>query len=442
MDQIVLVGKPNVGKSSLFNRLIGRREAVVADVSGVTRDLKEAVMLYGNRRITLVDTGGLWSGDRWEAVIRQKVEQAIWAAAAVVFVTDPRAGLTAQDQEVADWLRRFGKPVVLVGNKLDAPTHEPLLAELWGLGFGEPLAVSSEHARGLDRLMERLTALLPEDRAEVPEIAPVRIALIGRPNVGKSSLLNAITGSERVIVSEQPGTTRDSIDVEFDYAGQRFVIVDTAGLRRKGGDAVEEYAMLRSRSAMERADLVWLVLSPEELGDFELKLTQEAYRAGRPVVLVVNKWDLIEDARLKEVERGLEQQFALLGGAPKVYTSALNSYGIHDMLAEAIKLRERWQSRRSTAELNRWLAIWQLRQPTPNFKGKPLRLKFITQAETAPPTFVIFCNRADYVTRAYEHFLINRIRSDLDLAGVPVRLVWKERRDRHKEEDQESKAAG
>ncbi len=446
MHKVAIVGRPNVGKSSLFNRLVGRREAVVADVPGVTRDVKEGVMLYENHRIVLMDTGGLWGGDEWEAPIRQKAEWAMEGALAVIFVLDPRGGLSAADEEVAQWLRRLGKPVVVAANKIDSPKHDAYLADLWGLGFGEPVPISAEHARGLDELMDQVLAYLPDDDEDVSEVAPIRLSLIGRPNVGKSSLLNAITGDERVIVSPQPGTTRDSVDVEWDYAGQRFVLVDTAGIRKRPESAVEEYAMLRSEAAVGRSDVILLVVNAGEIGDHELKLANLAYDAGKPVVVVVNKWDLVPGDELKRTEKFLNEKLAHIGFAPRVYTSAINDYGIHDLLAEAIKLHDKWQSRIPTSDLNRWLEVWQMRQRVPNFQGRPLKMYFMTQVETAPPTFVIFCNRADYVTRAYENFLHNRIREDLDLAGVPVKLVWREKgpykkKDRAREARGEEKTA-
>lgn len=427
MQKVAIVGRPNVGKSSLFNRLIGRREAVVADFPGVTRDAKEEIMLYHNHRITLMDTGGLWSGDEWEGVIREKTEWAMEGASAVIFVLDPRDGLSAADYEVAEWLRRLGKPVIVAANKIDSPKHEPYLAELWGLGFGEPVAISAEHARGLDDLMDRVMAHLPEDDEDVSEVAPIRISLIGRPNVGKSSLLNAITQSDRAIVADVPGTTRDSLDVEWDYGGQRFILVDTAGIRKKPDTAIEDYAILRSQAAIERSDIIWLVVNADEIGDHELKLANLAYDSGKPVVVVVNKWDLVPQDDLKRTEKDLNQKLFHIAYAPHVYTSATEDYGIHEMLAEAMRLYDKWQSRVPTAELNRWLEIWQMKHAVPNFGGRPLKMYFMTQVETAPPTFAIFCNRADFITRAYEGFLQNRIREDLDLAGVPVRLKWKEK---------------
>ncbi|WP_291432279.1 ribosome biogenesis GTPase Der [Deinococcus sp.] len=427
MHKVAIVGRPNVGKSSLFNRLIGRREAVVADLPGVTRDAKEGLMLHQNHRITLIDTGGLWSGDEWEDAIREKAEWAMEGAQAVIFVLDPREGLSAADYEVTDWLRRLGKPVIIAANKIDSPKHEVYMADLWGLGFGEPIAISAEHARGLDDLLDRVMTYLPEDDEDIPEIAPIRISLIGRPNVGKSSLLNAITQTDRAIVADQPGTTRDSLDVEWDYGGQRFVLVDTAGIRKKPDTAVEDYAIQRSQAAIGRSDLIWLVVNAGDLGDHELKLANIAYDSGKPVIVIVNKWDLVPDADLKATEKDLNQKLHHISYAPRVYTSAINEYGIHEMLAEAMKLHEKWQSRIPTSELNRWLGVWQMRQSVPNFHGKKLKMYFMTQVETAPPTFAIFCNRADFVTRAYEGFLQNRIREDLQLAGIPVRLKWNEK---------------
>ena len=234
MHKIAIVGRPNVGKSSLFNRLLRRRAAVVADEPGVTRDVKEEIMLYENRRILLMDTGGLWSGDEWESRILEKAEMAIHDCQAVIFAVDTRTELSSADFEIADWLRRLGKPVVIAGTKVDSYKHETLTTELYALGFGEPISTSAEHARGLDDIMDAVVKHLPEDLEDVSEVAPIRVTFIGRPNVGKSSLLNAVTGSDRVIVSPIAGTTRDAIDFEFNYAGTRFVLVTGIMLVAKG----------------------------------------------------------------------------------------------------------------------------------------------------------------------------------------------------------------
>jgi GTPase len=427
MHKVAIVGRPNVGKSSLFNRLLGRRAAVVADEPGVTRDVKEEILLYENHRILLMDTGGLWSGDEWESRILEKAEMAIHDCVCVIFAVEARSELSSADYEIATWLRRLGKPVILAATKVDSYKHESLTTELYGLGFGDPFPTSAEHARGLDDLMDEVVKHLPEDTEDVTDVAPIRVTFIGRPNVGKSSLLNAVTGSERVIVSPIAGTTRDAIDFEFNYAGTRFVLVDTAGIRHRPSDDIERYSMLRSEQSIEKTDVIFLVIDPFELGDHEVKLANLAYDSGKPVILVFNKWDLVADEDLSRLEKELNHKLLHLEFAPRVYTSAINDYGIHELLAEATKLYTLWQSRIATAELNRWLEVWQMRQAVPNFKGKPLRMYFMTQAETAPPTFVIFCNRQDFVTRAYENFLRNRIREDLGLPGIPVRINWREK---------------
>ena len=445
MHKIAIVGRPNVGKSSLFNRLLRRRAAVVADEPGVTRDVKEEIMLYENRRILLMDTGGLWSGDEWESRILEKAEMAIHDCQAVIFAVDTRTELSSADFEIAEWLRRLGKPVVIAGTKVDSYKHETLTTELYALGFGEPISTSAEHARGLDDIMDAVVKHLPEDLEDVSEVAPIRVTFIGRPNVGKSSLLNAVTGSDRVIVSPIAGTTRDAIDFEFNYAGTRFVLVDTAGIRHRPVDHIERYAMMRSEQSIEKTDVIFLVIDPFELGDHEVKLANLAYESGKPVILVFNKWDLVADEDLKSLEKELDRKLAHLEFAPRVYTSAINDYGIHELLAEATKLYTLWQMRIGTSEMNRWLEVWQMRQAVPNFGGKPLRMYFMTQAEIAPPTFVIFCNRSAFVTRAYENFLRNRMREDLGLPGVPVRIVWREKgpwkRKAERDADRASEAA-
>jgi GTPase len=427
MHKVAIVGRPNVGKSSLFNRLIGRRAAVVADMPGVTRDVKEEVFLYENQRILLLDTGGLWSGDEWETKILEKAEMAVFDCKCIIFAVDGRDDLSSADYEIADWLRRLNKPVVLAATKIDHFKHEDQMTELYGLGFDTPIPTSAEHARGLDDLLEAVAKHLPEDDEDISSIAPIRVTFIGRPNVGKSSLVNAVTNSDRVIVSPIAGTTRDSIDIEFDYAGTRFVLVDTAGIRHRPTDDIERYSAQRSEEAIAKTDVIMLVVDPFDLGDHEIKLANLAYESGKPVIIVVNKWDLVEEADLAKRASEINRKLNHLEFAPRVYTSALNEYGIHELLAEATKLYTLWQTRVGTSELNRWLEVWQMRQAVPNFNGKPLRMYFMTQAEIAPPTFVFFINRENFVTRAYENFLRNRIREDLGLPGIPVRVIWREK---------------
>ncbi len=429
MARVAIVGRPNVGKSSLFNRLVGRREAIVADIPGVTRDVKEARVEDDlGRSFSLLDTGGLWSNDEWQEAIKKRIEMALRNVDLVLFCVDGRAPLSAADYEIADWLRTLQKPTLLLATKLDDERHEenPELFELYALGFGDPLFISAEHARGTYELTDTIFERLPGD-ADEAESEEVRVAIIGRPNVGKSSLLNALVGDERVIVADLPGTTRDSVDVKFDFGGRPFVLVDTAGIRRKPDGDVEYYSKLRSEEALMRADVAVLVIDPFELGDHELRLANLALHAGKPVVVTINKWDLVPDGQLKEVEADLAQALGHIAFAPKVYTSAVNEYGLHDLLAAAIRVYDTARFRVSTGSLNGWLEVWTLRQAPPNFRGKPLKLLYGTQADVAPPTFIISVNNEQFVTRSYEQYILNRIREDLGFSEVPLRLVWKSR---------------
>ncbi len=430
MHKVVIVGRPNVGKSSLFNRLLGKRSAVVADVPGVTRDLKEGVVETDQGRFLLVDTGGLWSGDKWERKIQEKVDRALEDAEVVLFAVDGRSELTQADYEVAEYLRRKGKPVILVATKVDDPKHEHYLGPLYTLGFGDPIPTSSEHARGLEELLEAIWEKLPVRHIESePEVAGIKLAIVGRPNAGKSSLLNAILGEERVIVSEEPGTTRDAIDVHFTFRGQPFVLVDTAGIRKRPETLVEELAIRRSLKAIEEADVVLLVIDPFQVGDRELKLANHALEKGKPVVLVISKWDLVRKEEAPKVRRELKEKLAHLEHLPRVFTSAFTKQNLERIFSEAVRLFELNHTRIPTAELNRWLSVWTAKVQLPNFKGKPLKILYATQPEVAPPTFVFFVNHPEFVTRAFENYLKNRIGEDLGLKEVPFRLVFRGRRE-------------
>ena len=429
MAKAAIVGRPNVGKSSLFNRLVGRREAIVADISGVTRDVKEAKVESDLGGVfTLLDTGGLWSDDIWATPIKRRIEAALHDVDLVLFCVDGRNVLSAADYEIADWLRALGKEVLLIATKIDDPRHEenPDVFELYALGFGEPFFTSAEHARGTYELVDTILERLPEDDDEA-ESESVRVAIIGRPNVGKSSLLNALVGDERVIVADMPGTTRDSVDVQFDFGGRPFVLVDTAGIRRKPSGDVEYYSKLRSEEALLKSDVAVLVIDPFELGDHELRLANLALSAGKPVVMAINKWDLVSDEQLREFERDVAEELAHLYFAPKIYTSALNAYGLHDVLAAVIRVYDTARFRIQTSEINQWLEVWTQRQAPPNFKGKPLKLLYGTQADVAPPTFMLSVNNENFITRAYEQYLLNRIREDLGFMEVPIRLIFKSR---------------
>jgi GTP-binding protein len=426
---VAIVGRPNVGKSSLFNRLVGRREAIVADMPGVTRDVKSAEVVTDlGARFTLLDTGGLWSGDRWEAPIRRRIEASLIGVELILFCVDGRDEVGGADREIAEWLRSLQVPVLLVATKLDDPRHEesPELFELYGLGFGEPFPTSAEHIRGTYELLDEIVERLPTADVGADEEV-VRVAIIGRPNVGKSSLLNALVGDERVIVADVPGTTRDSVDVRFDFAGRPFVLVDTAGVRRKPSQDVEFYAKVRSEQALLSSDVAILVIDPFELGDHEMRLANLALEAGKPVVMAINKWDLVTDEQLTPMREKIDEELSHLHFAPRVSTSALNDFGLHELLATVIRVYDTARRRIPTGEVNQWLEVWTLRQAPPNFKGRPLRLYYGTQADVAPPTFVLSVNSEKFITRAYEQFLRNRIREDLGFAEVPFRLIFKAR---------------
>lgn len=444
MYNVVIVGRPNVGKSSLFNKLMGLRTApdkalkagskfaVVADIPGVTRDLKEGIVETEQGRFKLMDTGGLWSGDVWEQKIKEKVERAIRNADLVLFAVDGRADIGTADLEVSDFLRRQNKPVLVVATKIDDPKHENYLGEFYSLGFGEAAPTSSAHGRGVGDLLEKIWERLPVRQGDdEPEVVAIRLAIVGRPNAGKSSLLNAILGEERVIVSEIAGTTRDSIDVEFDYGGNRFVLVDTAGIRKHPETGIEEQAIVRARQAIADADIVLLVIDPFEVGDHEMKLANEALDLGKPVIATVTKWDLIEDKdEAKKVRADLALKLSHIQHLPTQYVSSLTKSNLHRLFTEAVRLYNMARVRFETAELNRYLSSWMVQTMLPNFRGKPLKIFFVTQPDIAPPTFVFFCNYPEFVTRAFEGFLKNKVGEDLEISEIPFKMIWKGRREK------------
>lgn len=427
-----------MGKSSLFNRLLGYRSAVVADKPGVTRDLKEGIIESDHGRFKLIDTGGLWSGDVWESKIKEKVTRALGEADLVLFAVDGRSDIATADLEVAEFLRKQHTNVMVVATKVDDPKHEAYLGDFYALGFGEPHPTSTAHARGLEELVEAIWKRLPvrQGADSEPEVVPLRLAIIGRPNAGKSSLLNAILGEERVIVSDIPGTTRDSIDVEFDYGGTRFVLVDTAGIRKRPETEVEEMAIARAHRTIQEADVVLLVIDWRELGDRELKLANEALDAGKPTVLVISKWDLVGKEQMSAVRKDIAERMAHLEHLPKVFVSSISGHNLHKLFTESVRLYEMARVRFDTSDLNRHLSVWTTKVALPNFKGKPLKIFFMTQPEVAPPTFVLFVNYPEFVTRAFEGYLRNRLGEDLGIREIPFRMVFRGRRG-SKEDDKD-----
>jgi GTP-binding protein len=438
--KVAIVGYPNVGKSSLVNRLTESREAVVHERPGVTRDRKELPTDWNGRSLTLIDTGGVDLEDRAElaAAVHDQVRAALADADAAVLVVDARAGLRPGDHEVADLLRRSSLPAVVAANKIDSVRDVPLAAEFHALGLGEPIAVSAAQGLGTGDLLDRIVELAPAsegDEGEGTEGDVVRLAVIGRPNVGKSSLVNRFAGAERVIVSPVAGTTRDAIDLEIEFEGRRLVLVDTAGLRRqaKVGESIEYYTSLRSRRAAERADVALVVCDATEgITAQDLRVAELAMRSGCATALVLNKWDLADGLDLEHERTRAHQKLRL---RPRVITaSAKTGRNIQRLLVEATALADRRAGRIPTPQLNRFLSdVVAARQPPaggPSRGGHRLRLLYMTQTGERPPRFSIQVNSRARVTRDYAYFIENRLRERFRLEGVPAIIDFVERNER------------
>ena len=434
---VAVVGRPNVGKSTLFNRLTGSRKAIVRDTPGVTRDRIHGVCEFGGWRATVVDTGGLdtTSQEPLATQVRQQILAAIAEADALVFVVDGREGLTALDQEVARLLRRVSKPVLVAVNKVDARGQEAALAEVYGLGMDPVLPVSAEHGRGVAELIEALAARLPAPAASgaaTDETGPLRIAVVGRPNVGKSSLVNAIVGQDRVVVDAAPGTTRDAVDTPVTVGGRPYVLVDTAGLKRKGRTvgALDKLAAVMSRRSLERADLALVVLDGSEgITTQDARIAGYAEAAGRAVVLVVNKWDLVGAAdRAPELVRTLRERLPFLAHAPVVFTSAQAGTGLRELFDTIDRVAVDYAKEVSTGELNRVLTAAVTRRPPAGVHGKTLKIFYGTQTGTRPPTFLLFVNDPAALHFSYERYLVSALRERFGFAGCAVRLRLRRRR--------------
>jgi GTP-binding protein len=424
LGTVAIVGFPNVGKSTLVNRLTGSRAAVVHEQSGVTRDRKELICEWGTKRFLLIDTGGVDIADSSPMTqsIAVQARQAIDEADLILFVVDARAGITPGDEEVADILRRARKPVLLIANKIDDPAQESLAYDLHRLGLGDPIPISSLHGHGSGDLLDRIVEQLPGvGREEIPETA-IRVAILGRPNVGKSSLLNAILGRERVIVSETPGTTRDAIDTVFERGERTFVFVDTAGMRRKRRhrQGIEYYSELRALDAAERADVALVLVDTSEgFVEQDLAVADVARKAQNSTIVVLAKWDLttlgIEDIR-PELERRLRQR------PPHVAVSAKTGRGIERLLDLIERQFDKHIARVPTSELNRFLAeLREARQP-PSRNGRSLNLLYGAQVATRPPRFRLTVNDRRLVTRDYGYWVENQLRERFELEGVPVTI--------------------
>ena len=431
--KVEVVGYPNVGKSSLVNRLTGSRQAVVHERAGITRDRNEIPCEWNGRTFALIDTGGMdfLDPDPISGSIREQAQAALADAQAAILVVDARAGLRPGDQELADLLRRWrGGPVAIAANKIDSVGDVPLASEFYALGLGDPIAVSATQGLGSGDLLDRIVEMLPEAEEEDEEDDAIRLAVVGRPNVGKSTLVNQFLGSERVIVSEVAGTTRDAIDLPFEVDGRRVILIDTAGLRRqaKVQDSVEYYTTLRSQRAVERADVALVVCDAHDgITSQDLRIAELAMQEGTATALVLNKWDAaaMEEGDLDHERARAAQKLRL---RPKVLTaSALTGRNVGRVLAEAITLGDRMHNRIPTPELNRFVSeLVQERQP-PAKQGHRLKLLYMAQIGTAPPRFAVQVNSRTRVTRDYAYFLENRLRSRFGMDGVPLVIDFNER---------------
>lgn len=435
MPTVAILGRPNVGKSTLFNRISKTRKALVHDFPGVTRDRIIEQVIIDTRQFTLIDTGG-FDPDPEDVIkrhINRQVELAADMADLVLFVVDGQEGLVGADEEISRLVRTVGKPTILVVNKTERGDDRLTSAEFHNLGFPDLFFISAEHNRNIIPLLERILELLPVSTVDPDQAARepfCSIAIVGRPNVGKSSLTNRLVGEERVIVSDIAGTTRDSVDTEFTYHKRLYRLIDTAGIRRKSRVkwALEKLSVLMAIKSMERADVVFLVLdASEQISDQDAKIAGLAHDSGRGVVIVVNKWDKIEknDHTATEFERNIRDMFKFLAHAPIVFVSCETGQRLHRPLDLATEMREAMDQKVGTGHFNRILDQAHEGMQPPMIKGRRLKMYYATQVSTRPPTFVIFCNDPQLVHFSYERYLINQIRTHFPFSGQPIRLLWR-----------------
>jgi GTP-binding protein len=442
---VAIIGRPNVGKSTLFNRLVGKRLALVDDQPGVTRDLREGTAKLGDLSFTVIDTAGLEEieDDSLPGRMRRLTERAVDQADLCLFLIDARTGVTPTDQLFADILRRRGADVIVAANKAEGRAGEAGMFEAYGLGLGDVIGISAEHGEGMGDLYaallpyaERFEQAVAEEEAFDPdseedalaEHRPLQIAVVGRPNAGKSTLVNAILGEERLLTGPEAGITRDAIAVSCDWEGRAFRIFDTAGLRKKAKvqEKVERLSTADAIRAIRFAEVVVVLMDPSSAFETQdLRIADLAEREGRAVVIALSKWDLVEDknARSRELRETFERMLPQLKGAPVVPVSALTGRGLERLRAAILEMHQLWNKRVSTAQLNRWLMGVVEAHPPPAVSGRRIRLRYITQVKSRPPSFVAWCSRPEALPESYLRYLVNGLRESFGLRGVPIRLA-------------------
>lgn len=432
---LAVVGRPNVGKSTFFNRLVGERRAIVEDVPGVTRDRIYAETEWNGKEFAVIDTGGIEvkTDDTIRSQMRDQAVTAMDMADVILFMVDGKEGLTTADREVADLLRRTGKDVILVVNKVDAPSKAyDLIYDFYELGFGEPIPISAANMTNIGDLLDRIVEGFPEEAFSGSEES-INIAIIGKPNVGKSSLVNALTKQNRVIVSPIAGTTRDTIDTPFTYKGREYTLIDTAGLRKKSKvrDSIEKFSVIRAVAAVERCDICVLMIDAVEgLTEQDKKIAGYAHEAGKGLLIVVNKWDLIEKETntMRDYERKIKAELLFASYAPVIFVSVLNKVRLYDIIDRCSKIADAREVRITTGKLNSVIEDAVMMRQPPSDKGRRLKIYYATQIGTKPPLFSFSINDRELMHFSYSRYLENKIREAFDFEGTSIKFVWNEKR--------------
>jgi GTP-binding protein len=431
---VAIVGRPNVGKSTFFNRLIERREAIMDDMPGVTRDRHYGYAQWTGKYFSVIDTGGyvIGSEDKFESQIRRQVEMAIEEASAVIFMVDCRDGLTGFDKDFANIIRQSKKPVFVAANKADTPDKSVLTSEFYALKLGEVYPISAENGSGTGELLDDLIKVFPLEGVEDPDAGIPKIAILGRPNVGKSSFLNVLLGKERSIVTDEAGTTRDAIHSRYTMFGKDFILIDTAGIRKKSKvhEDIEFYSVLRSLRALEDCDVCIVVIDAQRgLESQDVSIIALAHKQGKGIVVMVNKWDLIEkDSKTADgIRKEMLESLAPMTFVPIIFASAINKQRIFQVIEKAVEVYQNKIKRIPTSQLNDALLPEIVHYPPPATKGKHIQIKYITQVNAATPTFAFFCNLPQYIQESYQRFLENKLRDNFDFTGVPVRLFFRKK---------------